>query len=506
MDEDRERSTDGLSDAGNGIADGAATGKDIYDKVKGLGAEKSAPNLSGIHTGAEGAAASASSGAGATAGASSASAAAAGASGAAATSTGAAAGTAAGATAGTAVAGPVGTAVGAAVGLFIKPIVKMLFALLIMGLILISVFKSLPGVIFRDAEDLLSKEAMIEQYNEVVDPIIKKYRDEILVELRLKMAQDAIITANALAAGYDSHTLYTNIVPTDAEMIAQLRTYASMIISMYEIRTQDWWISPIWLADFLRWIDLLFVDFVTIETDIETVVTVTETSDDPDTEEDESNTIRHIDIYITYTMKDKGIPHFQRIYGLDDKQMEDARYMADNLAELVGGVGSSGELGGNEMEDGVITGGNTHNMIKELLTDRTDSFFGGSPQNPLSSHNGITSVYGYRDYPPDPYHTGIDFSAGKDTPIMATMNGEVLYIGNNPNGFGKHIVLYHGGGITTMYAHMNRYGAVKTGQKVSAGDVIGYVGTTGLSTGNHLHYEYQINGTPHDPNQYHGFY
>lgn len=503
MDEAKERSSDGLSDASNGIADGVATGKDIYDKMKGMGAEKSAPNLSGIHTGAEGAATSASTGA--TTGASSASTAAVGASSAA-TTAGAAAGTAAGATAGTAVAGPVGTAVGAAAGLLVKPAAKALFALLIMGLILISVFKSLPGVIFRDAEDLLSEEAMIEQYNEVVDPIIKKYRDEILVELRFKMLQDAIITANALAAGYDSHTLYTNIVPTDEEMIAQLHTYANMIISMYEIRTQDWWISPIWLADFLRWIDLLFVDFVTIETDIETVVTVTETSDDPDTEEDESDTIRHIDIYITYTMKDKGIPHFQAIYGLDEKQMADARYMADNLAELVGGVGSSGELGGNEIEDGVITGGNTHNMIKKLLTGKTDSFFGGNPQDPLSSHSGITSVYCYRDYPPDPYHTGIDFSAGKDTPIMATMNGKVLYIGNNPNGFGKHIVLYHGGGITTMYAHMNKYGAVQVGQKVSAGEVIGYVGRTGLSTGNHLHYEYQIGGTPHDPNKYHAFY
>ena len=69
----------------------------------------------------------------------------------------------------------------------------------------------------------------------------------------------------------------------------------------------------------------------------------------------------------------------------------------------------------------------------------------------------------------------------------------------NMRSFGHHIVIDHGGGITTMYAHMSAFGGYEVGEKVGRGDIIGYVGSTGLSTGPHLHFEYQADGSARNP-------
>ena len=79
------------------------------------------------------------------------------------------------------------------------------------------------------------------------------------------------------------------------------------------------------------------------------------------------------------------------------------------------------------------------------------------------------------------------------------MDGIVLLRLTNPKTFGNHIVLYHGGEVTTMYAHMSGFGTCQVGDRVRRGEVVGYVGSTGLSTGDHLHFEYQINGAANNP-------
>ena len=94
-------------------------------------------------------------------------------------------------------------------------------------------------------------------------------------------------------------------------------------------------------------------------------------------------------------------------------------------------------------------------------------------------------------------HQGIDISAGSGTPIRAAKSGTVIYAGWM-DGYGNIIVIDHGGGFATAYAHQSRLGAVD-GQSVSQGQVIGYVGSTGHSTGPHLHFETRVNGTPQDP-------
>jgi hypothetical protein len=98
-------------------------------------------------------------------------------------------------------------------------------------------------------------------------------------------------------------------------------------------------------------------------------------------------------------------------------------------------------------------------------------------------------------------HEGIDLSAPRGTPIYATADGVVLQAGYRAGGFGKKILLDHGYGYRTLYGHCHEV-MVKPGQKVKRGEVIGKVGSTGLSKAPHLHYEVHINGRPVDPIDY----
>jgi murein DD-endopeptidase MepM/ murein hydrolase activator NlpD len=98
-------------------------------------------------------------------------------------------------------------------------------------------------------------------------------------------------------------------------------------------------------------------------------------------------------------------------------------------------------------------------------------------------------------------HEGCDFSAPRGTPIYATGDGEVVRVSSTFGGFGKLVVIDHGYGFITKYAHMSSFN-VKKGDKVKRGDCIGFVGTTGTSTAPHLHYEIHKDGKPINPVHY----
>lgn len=98
------------------------------------------------------------------------------------------------------------------------------------------------------------------------------------------------------------------------------------------------------------------------------------------------------------------------------------------------------------------------------------------------------------------FHSGVDIGSNYGHPVIAPANGVVTYA-DFQGGYGKMIMLDHGHGISTRYGHLSGY-AVATGQHVNRGDVIGYVGLSGRSTGPHLHYEVRINDTPVNPYKY----
>lgn len=96
-------------------------------------------------------------------------------------------------------------------------------------------------------------------------------------------------------------------------------------------------------------------------------------------------------------------------------------------------------------------------------------------------------------------HNGVDYAAPTGTPIKATGDGQIVHLGNK-GGYGRTIVIKHGRTYQTLYAHMNRYASgLKVGSTVKQGQVIGYVGSSGMATGPHLHYEFLVNGRHVDP-------
>ncbi len=115
----------------------------------------------------------------------------------------------------------------------------------------------------------------------------------------------------------------------------------------------------------------------------------------------------------------------------------------------------------------------------------------------------VSSGFGMRVHPitgQNRMHNGLDMNAAHGDPIRAVRSGTVILAGVK-GGYGNTIMIDHGGGMVTLYAHQSRFGS-SVGDRVAAGEVIGYIGSTGLSTGPHLHFEVRINGNPVDPARY----
>ena len=134
---------------------------------------------------------------------------------------------------------------------------------------------------------------------------------------------------------------------------------------------------------------------------------------------------------------------------------------------------------------------------KEVLLASTPAI------QPVSNRNlnRIASGFGHRIdpvYKTIKMHSGLDFAAPQGTPIYATANGTVRLSGNVGNGYGNHIIINHGYGYETLYGHMYKTKS-RVGERVKRGEIIGYVGSTGKSTGPHLHYEVHKNDRRLDP-------
>ena len=144
--------------------------------------------------------------------------------------------------------------------------------------------------------------------------------------------------------------------------------------------------------------------------------------------------------------------------------------------------------------------------IEEAIRNSTGEYVGGSFTWPCPGYSRISSPFGYRTHPitgeKDKLHKGVDLAAAKNTPILAANSGKVTSAYNYENGsYGKYVIIDHGGGYVTLYAHCNEV-LVKKGDVVTKGQQIAKVGTTGSSTGNHLHFEIRIGDKVVDPMDY----
>ena len=145
----------------------------------------------------------------------------------------------------------------------------------------------------------------------------------------------------------------------------------------------------------------------------------------------------------------------------------------------------------------------SYSEIEGLIKNQSEKLASLPAIQPVSNRDldRIASGFGMRIdpvYGTPKMHKGLDFTAPQGTPIYATGDGKVEMAGYDQSGFGNHVIINNGYGYETLFGHMVRV-KVHTGEKVKRGEVIGWVGSTGKSTGPHCHYEVHINGREVDP-------
>ncbi len=147
----------------------------------------------------------------------------------------------------------------------------------------------------------------------------------------------------------------------------------------------------------------------------------------------------------------------------------------------------------------------SYDEVFEMALNKADMLASIPAIIPISrGTDRLISGYGMRIHPiykTMRMHAGVDFTAPPGTPIYATGNGEVVRVERNNYGYGRMVVIDHGYGYQTLYAHMSEFN-VRRGQKVQRGEIIGKVGNTGTSTAPHLHYEIHRNGRAVNPVHY----
>jgi murein DD-endopeptidase MepM/ murein hydrolase activator NlpD len=178
------------------------------------------------------------------------------------------------------------------------------------------------------------------------------------------------------------------------------------------------------------------------------------------------------------------------------KEIDKVNVMSDDLL----GKEIAGTL--NNISARVAYQVNSYKQIEKLINNQENKLASIPAIQPVSNKDltRIASGFGYRIHPIygiPKMHSGLDFTATQGTPIYATGDGRVTEAGFG-TGKGNHVIINHGYGYETVYMHMVRIKA-REGQLVKRGQVIGWVGSTGASTGPHCHYEVHINGRPVDP-------
>lgn len=186
----------------------------------------------------------------------------------------------------------------------------------------------------------------------------------------------------------------------------------------------------------------------------------------------------------------------------------------------IGGVNRYKELEGYDNSGIVVETAKRYDRIRKKIAVQSESFdeliglakekeemLGCIPAIQPISNKDLTrtaSGWGLRIHPIYKivkFHNGMDFTAPIGTDVYATGNGVVEDVIQSKRGYGNHIIINHGFGYKTIYAHLDRAN-VRRGQKVSRGDIIAYVGNSGLSLAPHLHYEVELNGEKVDPANY----
>lgn len=477
-------------------------------------------------------------------------------------------GAASGAAAGSA-AGPLGTVGGAIAGALVVPLVKLIGILIVMLTVYLSFFTMHPSFLYDNSKALMDRELLEDTYNTYYENIEGEYWKDIeramgaaaseakdifkkaerqgasgifsapdaYPHIAMKPEDQSAIRSVMRDSFYDDYEFYHDVtyLRGSEEYLKSASSNINLVMSLLDTQKKNWlsslfdtiannitggfysqftdWVGKKWDGiwnEFIRH-DLYSISYGGVTTRVETHYTA-------DGEEYDYY-VAEIEILYTYDLKDQGISFYANKVNANQEQIDRAAEMANYLADLFGSA-SDIYLGifvqGGYYTD-AVQGGTVGSNIAAKLAELKDQLE-GMEYDPDSTHvfpmqgytnPNMSSHYGPRDFPSNPWHTGIDFGAPPGTPILAANGGVVLFTAQMPNGFGNYVVVYHGEkngeAVCTMYAHMSRFGNYNSGDPVNAGDVIGYVGSSGLSTGPHLHFQLHVGNTVRNPVEFFEF-
>lgn len=198
-----------------------------------------------------------------------------------------------------------------------------------------------------------------------------------------------------------------------------------------------------------------------------------------------------IDFALDLRQGDRFVVAYEELYGMDGEKIGHGDIVAAQF----------------------INNGHTHFAVRHVDEDGRAQFFNPEGKSLRGTFlrtpvrfSRVTSGFTKRRFHPVlkkwRAHKGVDYGAPSGTPVLATADGRVRFAGRN-GGYGKTVRLSHGGAYSTLYAHLSRFKrGLRQGAVVKQGDVIGYVGSTGLATGPHLHYEFRVHGQHRNPLTY----
>ncbi len=214
--------------------------------------------------------------------------------------------------------------------------------------------------------------------------------------------------------------------------------------------------------------------------------------------------LRELDASLT-DLRDKDENIYRAIYGVAPPKVDDSEEKEyKELLELSHGAALQKlKKRIQALKELSKTQEKSYAQLGKLITQRSDLVNSIPAIMPVANKDlkRMASGFGYRldpFYHTFTFHGGMDFTAETGTEVYATGDGRVIKRQSDAWGYGNHLIVNHGHGYTTIYAHLSRF-AVANGTKVKRGQLIGYVGSTGRSTGPHLHYEVRRNNNPLNP-------
>lgn len=348
-----------------------------------------------------------------------------------------------------------------------KLIVKIIIAAAFLIMLPILFIVMLPSLVFGDINDasIMNDNAAIymniEDINSRVKEVIDEAHSELLKKIDGEINKQPKGSNNEIVDEYDSKILFDSAI-----IISQYQVYKD---NYKEVSVDD-------LILILKQHESKMFDYTVTSQKKDT--DTTKATQKKKTEKSESETT------YTYTVTFVGIDSFaDSVFHLTPKEKAYSEDLANNLALFLNGYDNNGN---SPNATGPYTGG----VLNAPIVDW---------------QNHISSGYGYRIDPvtgaSGAFHDGIDIGVPLGTPIYAAEDGLVSFSGDNANGYGKHIVIEHNNGLQTLYGHCSQL-LVRNGAKVKRGEMIAKVGSTGKSTGNHLHFRVWLNGNSQNPLNY----